>query len=367
MTQGGTPDITVYGATGYTGGLICRELARRDRPFAAAGRSFESLQRLSSDLGVEFGLVPTLRQATVDDSKSLEMMLRETDVLINCAGPFMDLGPPVATAAMRTGTHYVDTTGEQRYLRWLRDELVDEAAEHGVVMMPACAYEYATGMIAADLAVEQGARDIAVCYGSADFSTSAGTKKSVVRSIAEAGYTYRHGKLIEQATGETIYDIPYPDGGQRTGGWIPGGEPIILPQFYDVESAESCILIDERLADWMSRLSGVMRQVARLGKPLADRLVEWLENRGEEGGEEELSPFQVLAFDTNARRWHTSIRGDDPYRATARMAVEAADRLAGLDAPEGGLQAPPTLFDSADFAESVDLEVEVANRDDSVM
>ncbi len=360
MTTQGTPDITVYGATGYTGGLICRELARRDRPFAAAGRSFESLQRLSSELGGEFGLVPTLRQATVDDPKSLEVMLREADVLINCAGPFMDLGPPVATAAVRTETHYLDTTGEQRYLRWLRDNLVDEAAERGVVLMPACAYEYATGIIASDLAVEQGARDIAVCYGSADFSTSAGTKKSIVRSIAEAGYTYRHGELVEQSTGDRLYDIPYPDGGRRTGVWIPGGEPVLLPQFYDVETAESCVLLDKRLGEWISRLSGLMRGVARFGQPLADRLVEWLENRGDEGRQEELSPFQVLAFDTETERWHTSIRGDDPYRVTARIAAEAAERLAGLDAPEAGLQAPPTLFDSADFAESVGLETEVA-------
>jgi hypothetical protein len=287
-------------------------------------------------------------------------MLQGTDVLINCAGPFMDLGPPVARAAVRTETHYLDTTGEQGYLRWLRDELDDAAAERDVVLMPACAYEYATGMIAADLAVERGARDIAVCYGSADFSTSAGTKKSIVRSIAEAGYTYRDGKLVEQSTGDRIYDILYPDGDRRTGVWIPGGEPVLLPRFYDVETAESCVLIDKRLAGWLSRLAGVMKQVARVGKPVADRLVDWLENRGDEGGEEELSAFQVLAFDTEAERWHTSVRGDDPYRATARMASEAAERLAGLDEPESGLQAPPTLFDSADFAESVDLETEVA-------
>ncbi|MFB6350550.1 MAG: saccharopine dehydrogenase NADP-binding domain-containing protein, partial [Bradymonadaceae bacterium] len=129
MTDGDDSRITVYGATGYTGGLVCEELARRGRDLVAAGRSLERLQKLSARIGDAHSCVPTLRSASVDDAASLDEMLRDTDVLINCAGPFIDLGPPVARAALRNDVHYLDTTGEQDYLRWMHDEIADEAVE----------------------------------------------------------------------------------------------------------------------------------------------------------------------------------------------------------------------------------------------
>lgn len=361
MTDVEEAHITVYGATGYTGGLICEELARRGRDFVAAGRSFERLQRLSSRLGDAHTCVPTLRAASVDDAESLDAMLRDTEVLINCAGPFIDIGPPVARAALRNDVHYLDTTGEQDYLRWLRDEIADDARRRGLVFMPACAFEYATGMMAADLAVEASARRIAVCYGSAGFSTSAATKKSIVRSIAGDGVTWRDGELVGERLGGRQYEVPFPSGESRPGVWIPGGEPILLPDLADVETAETCVVVGRWFADVLPWISEAMTATARVAQPLADRLVDWLDNRdvGEEGGDEETFPFRVVAFEPSSERWYAMLSGDDPYRATGRLAVEAATRLGDRDYEPSGMVSPPALFDTRDFAEAVDIDVTI--------
>lgn len=55
--------IAVYGATGFTGGLIARELKRREASFLIAGRDRRRLDRLSEVLGE----VP-MRAAAADDA-----------------------------------------------------------------------------------------------------------------------------------------------------------------------------------------------------------------------------------------------------------------------------------------------------------
>ena len=37
--------------------------------------------------------------------------------MIDCAGPFSLYGEPVLAAAVETETHYLDTTGEQPYMK----------------------------------------------------------------------------------------------------------------------------------------------------------------------------------------------------------------------------------------------------------
>lgn len=46
--------LLIYGATGYTGTMICREAARRGLDFEIAGRSEEKLSELSRQLNVVY-------------------------------------------------------------------------------------------------------------------------------------------------------------------------------------------------------------------------------------------------------------------------------------------------------------------------
>ncbi|MFB6372172.1 MAG: hypothetical protein ABEN55_03440 [Bradymonadaceae bacterium] len=227
--------------------------------------------------------------------------------------------------------------------------------------MPACAYEYATGMLASQLAVEASARRVAICYGNASFSTSAGTKKSIVRSLAGDGVTWRDGGLIDEQVGGRRYEVPFPDGSSRVGVWIPGGEPILLPDLADVETAESCVLVGRSFAAILPWIADAMTSTARVVQPLADRLVDWLDNRdsGEQIESDESFPFQVIAFDPDANQWYAALSGDDPYLATGRIIVEAAMRLHEGDYEPSGMLSPPALFDAREFAESVEIDVVV--------
>ena len=70
--------------------------------------------------------------------------------MIACAGPFTLHGEPLLKAAVETSTHYLDTTGEQPYMRLAFDSYGPRAEAAGTVVIPAMGFDYVPGdMIAA--------------------------------------------------------------------------------------------------------------------------------------------------------------------------------------------------------------------------
>ncbi|MEU6712415.1 saccharopine dehydrogenase NADP-binding domain-containing protein [Nonomuraea sp. NPDC046802] len=100
------------------------------------------------------------------DILALSGALRGCDAVINCAGPFTLLGEPVIRAAIAAGAHYVDTTGEQRYIGRVLDGFEEEARRAGVSVVPAMADDGGPGdMIAHLTAARLGAVDeVVVAY-----------------------------------------------------------------------------------------------------------------------------------------------------------------------------------------------------------
>jgi short subunit dehydrogenase-like uncharacterized protein len=102
------PEIVVYGATGYTGRLICHELVRKNVAFAIAGRDHAKLTALAASLKPS----PEVIVAALDDAAALQAMAARGKAVLACAGPFAKLGRPVLAAAIAAGRHYLDITGE---------------------------------------------------------------------------------------------------------------------------------------------------------------------------------------------------------------------------------------------------------------
>ncbi len=111
--------IAVYGATGYTGRLIAAELDRAGVGFRLAGRSREKLDRLAGDLDSQV----EVQAVSLDDRRGLRDLLADCSAVIACAGPFHLHGEPVMSAAVDTATHYLDTTGEQPFMRLAWEKL----------------------------------------------------------------------------------------------------------------------------------------------------------------------------------------------------------------------------------------------------
>ena len=140
----GARPIVVYGATGYTGKLIARRAdpARRRRS-RCAGRNREKLE---ARRGGTSAATPAVAAVPLDDAAGLRELVGDAAVVIGCAGPFTLHGEPLIAAAAETGTNYLDTTGEQPFIRGSVRALGRAAAEaSGAALVSGFGFDYVPG------------------------------------------------------------------------------------------------------------------------------------------------------------------------------------------------------------------------------
>jgi len=176
--------IAIYGATGFTGGLIARELKRRGVDFLIAGRDRGKLEALSEELGD----VP-LTAVSVDDAAGLRRMLEGCSVVAACAGPFTLHGEPLVAAAAETGTHYLDTTGEQGFMRMVFDRYGARAAETGAALVSGMGFDFVPGDLLAALTADGMGplEEIVVAYCVRGFKPTHGTALSGLEIMRDRG------------------------------------------------------------------------------------------------------------------------------------------------------------------------------------
>ena len=160
--------VVVYGASGYTGRLICEYLREYSVPFVAAGRDGD---KVKASMEANVAGIETADYEIVEvshDVESLTELFSGASVVCNTVGPFSKCGPEVVEAGLAGGAHYIDTTGEQDWLITCDEQYGADFAAAGLLLAPGIAQMYTTGEIAAEVALEQpglDTLDIAVFWG----------------------------------------------------------------------------------------------------------------------------------------------------------------------------------------------------------
>lgn len=145
--------VVVYGASGYTGRLICEYLRELQVPFVAAGRDKDRVQEVVGRIpGIETADVEVVQ---VDHTvEALTELFTGAQVVCNTVGPFITYGPAAVEASLATGCHYLDTTGEQDWLLDAQRRYGAAYADRRLLLSPGIAHMYTTGEIAANIALE---------------------------------------------------------------------------------------------------------------------------------------------------------------------------------------------------------------------
>ena len=133
-------DVVLLGATGFTGALTARQLARHadeGTRWAIAGRNRGKLEALRESLGVD---VPLLH-ADVTDEGSLRDLAASTRVVTTTVGPYVRYGAPLVAACAREGTDYTDLTGEPEFVDRMFVDHHAEAQRTGARLVHACGFD----------------------------------------------------------------------------------------------------------------------------------------------------------------------------------------------------------------------------------
>ena len=211
MSKTSKKPVVVYGASGYTGRLVCEYLREYGIPFIAAGRSADKLHTAmkSNVAGIETADHEVVEVAhTVE---ALTQLFKGASVVLNTVGPFAKFGPEVVQACLAAKCHYTDTTGEQDWLVLLDEEFGERFAAAGLLLSPGLAQMYTTGEIAAQLCLETpglDTLDIAVFWGGSP--TIASTQTILVNAAMAKAYYLEQNRYVEWQPDAGLYHLAIP-------------------------------------------------------------------------------------------------------------------------------------------------------------
>jgi short subunit dehydrogenase-like uncharacterized protein len=182
-------NLLIYGATGYTGRLIAAEAVGRGLRPVLAGRNAEPLAALANELGCDY------RAVGLDDPKALDAALDGVRVVLHCAGPFSQTSRPMAEACLRTGTHYLDITGEIATFEALARR-GSEARARKIMLLPGVGFDVVpTDCLAAYLARRlPDATHLTLAFRALG-SLSRGTATTMIEGLGRSGAIRREGKI----------------------------------------------------------------------------------------------------------------------------------------------------------------------------
>jgi short subunit dehydrogenase-like uncharacterized protein len=338
--------ITLFGATGYTGVLVAGALDRAGLPFRLAGRSAARLAALAQSLPSH----PPALIADVSQPHSLPALFAGTRLLINCAGPFTDLGEPVVALAAAHGVHYLDITNELAYVLRLRqyDAL---ARQTGAAIVPACGFEVAvTDCALAALTRGTGRVDeVDVTYALHGSGMSLGTRLSGLRIFATSGLAFRDGKLRAQPPGNAVRRTQI-NGREVSGLAFPSSELGTLPLHLPVENVRVWMAIARRAAGLAPLVVPLVSTLLRtpLGGVTAQVVKRMLRPPAPEVRTRDRFGIKLEVRAGDVRREQTWL-GPDPYWLTGEIAAYAARVMTAPDYDRRGVLAPAQALDAEAF------------------
>ncbi|HEY2263243.1 MAG TPA: DUF5938 domain-containing protein [Streptosporangiaceae bacterium] len=336
-----TKPVVVYGASGYTGRLVAEYLREYGIPFIAAGRD---KARIAEAMGKVPG-IDTIEHDIVEVSHDVETLSELFDgakVVLNTVGPFAQYGREVVEACINTGSHYLDTTGEQDWLITCDEEYGERMAAKGLLLAPGVAQMYTTSEIAAQLCLEKpGVDTLDILVFWKGTPTVASTRTILVNACLSKAYYLEQNQYAEWPADAGLYDVA-----------IPGQHEIGLALPWGGMSHPVWFKHDPRVAN-VKALGGVFNRPLMLGVPqivkgvlaqiegLPDSEKLRVINEQAAGVMNQMPPREVTRINTSLDSVHASgplgrahcvIHGNSNYKQTGLMQAYGAYSL---------LQQPP--------------------------
>lgn len=200
--------VIVYGASGYTGRLVCEFLRQYNVPFIAAGRNAEKLQKIMDKVpGIETAKYEVV--AVNNTVEELTELFSGAKVVCNIVGPFERFGDPVVQAALNAGCHYIDTTGEPAFVKSIVEKYAEEFADKGLLLAPATAYMYTPAEICARICIEDGDIDTLEVATAGNFVPTHASTQSIYSLFSHDAQYLLNNEFVSWPAGKG-YEIAVP-------------------------------------------------------------------------------------------------------------------------------------------------------------
>jgi len=136
-------DVIIWGASGFTGKLVCEYIFKKFRTnnelkWAMAGRDLSKLELVRAEIADH--TVPIVI-AESNDIKSLDLMTQRTKVVCTTVGPYAKYGSKLVQSCIENRTHYCDLAGEVQWIRKMIDKYHEKAKRNTVKIVNSCGFD----------------------------------------------------------------------------------------------------------------------------------------------------------------------------------------------------------------------------------
>lgn len=213
------PTFLLYGANGYTAGLIIDLASSFGLIPVLAGRSMASVKSVADKYGLMY------RIADLTDAPALDALLRDVSVVLHCAGPFSKTAAPMQQACLRTGTHYLDITGE---IDVFEDGMTrhSEALRQQVMLMSGVGFDVAPTDCLARYLHDRlpDATHLQLAFFNEGGSLSHGTAQTALEGMGGGGKVRRNGQIKSVPNAHKVLTIDFGTGQPLPCMSIPWGD-----------------------------------------------------------------------------------------------------------------------------------------------
>lgn len=342
----------IYGAYGYTGKLITELSVKRGLEPLLLGRDLRKLVPVAEQYGLDFKVI------NLDQKPELVRILQESELMLNCAGPFSQTARVIASACIESQTHYLDITGEIEIFEWLASMNV-RAEEKEVLLLPGVGFDVVpTDCLALFLAEQMpDAAELELAFR-AEGGTSPGTSKTMVMNINRGSAVRRDGRIKYVPGGAITEDIDFGHGPELCT-CIPWGDVSTayystrIPNITVYTSVSRKSLNLMRLFNFFGWILG-SRWFQKLATNWIDKNVSGPSSTRLETGKNYLWGRVTNKAQVKIQAVMTTPQG---YKLTALTAVLAVERVLSEIEPRVGFSTPSMAF-GKDFI----MEVEGVTR-----
>jgi len=193
----------LYGAYGYTGELTARFCKTFNLTPILAGRDAAKVKAVAEKYGYPF------RVFDLSETEKLDAALRETPVVLHAAGPFVHTARPMMEACLRTGTHYLDITGEITVFE-MAYRLDKKAKSAGAMLLPGAGFDVVPSDCLAFYLKNKlpDATHLKLAFAGIGASMSHGTAMTMAENLGEGGAVRRDGKIVKVPLGHKTLKFP---------------------------------------------------------------------------------------------------------------------------------------------------------------
>ena len=325
-------NIAVYGAYGHTGKFIVSQLLRKGLNPTLCGRDKEKLLSYSQQY-------PNLEMkvADINQPDSLDSAFTCSDIIINCAGPYLDTAEPIIQSALRLGKHYIDLSAEQKSVLDIFEQYSDQAKQAKIIIMPAAAFYGGLGDLLSTALTDgwNEIEDINIYIGLDSWHPTKGTRLTGQRNHYQR-FVFTNGQLQPLQTGEPIkWNFPKPIETKEMI-TVPLSEIITISRHLNVKNINTYISLNS--------IEDIRNAETPEPKPTDEK------NRSSQQ-----FCIEVVAFNGNKKRTIIA-QGRDIYAVTAPLVVEAIRRIITGKIKKQGVTTMGEVFEATDFLKSLNAD-----------